>query len=196
VFNTVVTNVPGPQVPLYMGGAKLVKSLGAGPCMDGLGLFHPVTSYNGEIAISFQACRELMPDPHFYEQCLRESFEAMRDQVPGAETAKRGRKAKAAGGTKRKAGTRAAKKRATKAKTGAGTGTAAKKKAKAATRASAKSRATSTAKAATRARTKAKGTGGATARPKAAARPKSARKGTAGPAPARKRKNASGGKSA
>jgi WS/DGAT/MGAT family acyltransferase len=83
-FNTIITNVPGPQVPLYMGGAKLVGSLAAGPCMDNMGLFHPVTSYNGMIAVSFQACREMMPDPHFYEECLRESFAELAAAVPAA----------------------------------------------------------------------------------------------------------------
>lgn len=78
IFNTVVTNVPGPQVPLYMGGAKLVRSLGAGPCMDSMGLFHPVTSYNGMISVSFQACREMMSDPEFYAQCLQQSYDELK----------------------------------------------------------------------------------------------------------------------
>jgi hypothetical protein len=82
IFNTIITNVPGPQVPLYMGGAKMVRSLGAGPCMDNLGIFHPVTSYDGMISVSFQACREMLPDPQFYEECLRESFEELCAAVP------------------------------------------------------------------------------------------------------------------
>ena len=66
-----------------MGGAELVRSLGAGPCMDNMGIFHPVTSYNGMIAVSFQACREMLPDPEFYEECLRESFAELQAAVPG-----------------------------------------------------------------------------------------------------------------
>jgi diacylglycerol O-acyltransferase len=91
IFNTIITNVPGPQVPLYMGGAKMVSSLGAGPCMDNMGIFHPVTSYNGMIAVSFQACREMMPDPQFYEECLLESFGELSATVPvaGKKGAKR-----------------------------------------------------------------------------------------------------------
>ncbi|HEY7775740.1 MAG TPA: wax ester/triacylglycerol synthase family O-acyltransferase, partial [Kineobactrum sp.] len=81
VFNTIVTNVPGPQVPLYMGGAKVVRSYGLGPCIDNLGLFHAVTSYNGQIAIAFQACRQMMPDPGFYEQCLYEAYKALQQAV-------------------------------------------------------------------------------------------------------------------
>lgn len=83
VFNTIVTNVPGPQEPLYMSGARLVHSFGAGPCMDGMGIFHVVTSYGGEIAVSVQACRDMMPDPGFYESCLKESFAELKAAVPG-----------------------------------------------------------------------------------------------------------------
>lgn len=81
IFNTIVTNVPGPQVPLYMGGAQVVRSHGLGPCIDNMGLFHAVTSYNGQIAVSFQACREMMPDPGFYEQCLYAAYAALQAEV-------------------------------------------------------------------------------------------------------------------
>src|SRR4051794_4323134 len=75
MMNTVVTNVPGPQVPLYSGGARLVRMLGLGPVSDGMGIIHPVVSYCGELVISFTACREMLPDPAFYAQCLQESFD-------------------------------------------------------------------------------------------------------------------------
>ena len=63
VINTVVTNVPGPQVPLYMAGAKLLKQFGMGPVTDGMGIMHPVFSYNGEIAVSVTVRPEMMPTP-------------------------------------------------------------------------------------------------------------------------------------
>ncbi len=78
IFNTIVTNVPGAQIPLYMGGAKMVRSLGAGPCVDSMGLFQPVTSYNGMISISFQACRNMLPDPEFYAKCLQQSYDDLK----------------------------------------------------------------------------------------------------------------------
>ena len=76
-FNTIVTNVPGPQMPLYLGGAQLVRMYGTGPCMDNSGLFHPVVSYNGNMTISFLSCRELMPDPELYQDCLREAYDEL-----------------------------------------------------------------------------------------------------------------------
>ncbi len=78
IYNCVVTNVPGPQEPLYFTGARLLSNLGAGPIMDGTGLFHAITSYCGEFAISFVSCRQMMPDPAFYSQCLRESFDELK----------------------------------------------------------------------------------------------------------------------
>jgi diacylglycerol O-acyltransferase / wax synthase len=73
--NTVVTNVPGPQVPLYMAGAKVIEFHAVGIILDGLGIFHSVNSYCGNIAITLLADRLMMPDPAFYEQCLRDSYE-------------------------------------------------------------------------------------------------------------------------
>jgi hypothetical protein len=83
--NTVVTNVPGPQVPLYMAGAKLLKQFGMGPVTDGMGIMHPVFSYNGEIAVSVTACREMMPDPGFYAECLQASFDEAAAATPAAK---------------------------------------------------------------------------------------------------------------
>jgi WS/DGAT/MGAT family acyltransferase len=76
-LNTVITNVPGPQVPLYFTGAKMVALYGIGPVMDGMGLIHPVFSFSGRISISFSACREQLPDPAFYADCLQASFDEL-----------------------------------------------------------------------------------------------------------------------
>lgn len=73
-FNCVITNVPGPQVPLYCAGARMVAHYGLGPVFDGMGLIFPVVSYCGRITISVTACREMLPDPEFFAQCLESSF--------------------------------------------------------------------------------------------------------------------------
>ena len=74
ILHTIVTNVPGPQVPLYMAGAKARLWLGAGCPLDGVGLFHTINSYYGSVAITFICCRTMMPDPDVYHQCITSSF--------------------------------------------------------------------------------------------------------------------------
>jgi len=77
-FNTVITNVPGPPVPIYNSGAKMLDMFGLVPIFDGMGLGHVINSYNGSLTITFNSCRTMMPDPGFYSTCLRESFQALQ----------------------------------------------------------------------------------------------------------------------
>jgi WS/DGAT/MGAT family acyltransferase len=77
MFNCVVTNVPGPQEPLYMDGARLVNMWGLGPIGDGMGLIHAVFSYCGKLTVNFTSCREMLPDPAFYAACIQRSFEEL-----------------------------------------------------------------------------------------------------------------------
>ncbi|NNF40734.1 MAG: DUF1298 domain-containing protein [Woeseiaceae bacterium] len=93
IFNTVVTNVPGPNFPLYSMGSRMVANFGLGPIAHGLGLFQPLLGYNGQITVSAVSCREMMPDPEFYCDGLVESFEALKK---AALRPKAGRSKKAA----------------------------------------------------------------------------------------------------
>lgn len=81
IHNTIVTNVPGAPVQLYFCGAALVDSLTFGPLLPNVGLFHIILSMvqnkKGTISISFTACREMLPDPAFYADCLRESYQEL-----------------------------------------------------------------------------------------------------------------------
>jgi len=81
LIHTVVTNVPGPQIPIYMCGAKGLMWLGAGVLMDGMGLFITINSYNGNLSIAFISDRAMMPDPEFFTECIRESFHELERAV-------------------------------------------------------------------------------------------------------------------
>jgi hypothetical protein len=59
--NLVISNVPGPPFPLFLGGARLVSMLPLGPPIDGAGLNITVLSYLDRIDWGFIACRELAP---------------------------------------------------------------------------------------------------------------------------------------
>jgi hypothetical protein len=78
IFNTVITNVPGVNVPMYSMGSKMVASYGLGPIVHGLGLFQPVLSYNNKITISAVSDRTMMPDPAFYIECLQKSYDELK----------------------------------------------------------------------------------------------------------------------
>jgi hypothetical protein len=56
--------------------------------LDGLGLFHAVTSYAGNIAVTYTSTRELMPDPEYYGQCMLEACACLLDSVVTAKNAK------------------------------------------------------------------------------------------------------------
>ncbi|MCO5319269.1 MAG: wax ester/triacylglycerol synthase family O-acyltransferase [Microthrixaceae bacterium] len=77
VHNLVISNVPGPPFPLYLGGAELVAAYPMGPIMDGAGLNITVLSYREHIDIGFMADRELVPDVWELAEAVRPAFEEL-----------------------------------------------------------------------------------------------------------------------
>ncbi|HTN79698.1 MAG TPA: wax ester/triacylglycerol synthase family O-acyltransferase [Acidimicrobiales bacterium] len=77
--NTTCTNVPGAREPIYFAGAKCVSSWGAGPVVDGMGLINVITSYCDDLVLAFTACREMIPDPAFYRECLAEAWAELEE---------------------------------------------------------------------------------------------------------------------
>ncbi|MEM9621941.1 MAG: WS/DGAT domain-containing protein, partial [Pseudomonadota bacterium] len=73
-FNVSITNVPGPQMPLYFCGAPMLSTIGLGPITHGMGLIFPVLSYQGRMTISFTSCREILADADFFETCIQRAF--------------------------------------------------------------------------------------------------------------------------
>jgi WS/DGAT/MGAT family acyltransferase len=78
-FNLVVTNVPGPQQPLYMLGAKMVDNFGFIPLMDSLCLGVVLFSYAGQLCWGFTAEWDLLPDLEDFVADIEASFRALRD---------------------------------------------------------------------------------------------------------------------
>jgi len=62
VHNLVVSNVPGPQIPLYFLGAEVEAMYPLGPIFHGAGLNITVMSLNGRLNVGLISCPELVPD--------------------------------------------------------------------------------------------------------------------------------------
>ena len=88
-----VTNVPGPQSPLYAAGAEMVSSYPVPPLLPGHPLAIGVTSYNGRVFYGITTDRDQMPDADLLGACLLESLDELMDASSGARPrAPRGRR--------------------------------------------------------------------------------------------------------
>ena len=72
----IIRFIPVPQAPQYLCGARMSFTSAMLPIRDGMGLAFAVTRYDGRVVISPTGCRELIPDPEHFAQCLRDSFQA------------------------------------------------------------------------------------------------------------------------
>lgn len=80
-INTVVSNIMGPDFPLYCCGAKLLRYHGLGVLTPGVGIFHLIFTYCGEITLTILADRAIMPDPGFYRECMDSAFAELKEAV-------------------------------------------------------------------------------------------------------------------
>ncbi len=61
--NVVISNVPGPQAPLYFNGAKMLTHYPVSIPTHGLGVNMTVQSYAGTLFFGITACERALPDP-------------------------------------------------------------------------------------------------------------------------------------
>ncbi len=80
-FNATITNVPGPQFPLYLNGHKLLSIMGSAPILDGMGLIITIFSYNGLITLSPTSDANSMPDLDLFSRYLREEANLLEEAV-------------------------------------------------------------------------------------------------------------------
>jgi diacylglycerol O-acyltransferase len=78
LFNLVCTNVPGPQIPLYIAGRKMEEHWPLVPVSAGLGMNVALTSYNGVLYWGICADPNLVPDIDVAAESIRESFEELK----------------------------------------------------------------------------------------------------------------------
>jgi len=105
-YNLIITNLRGPDVPLYMLGAKMLEAYPAMPLFANQGLAVAVVTYLGKIYWGLTADREMIPDLHDLLEAMTGSIREMRQTAEGVtveiSSGKRPR-AKTSGQRKRRA---------------------------------------------------------------------------------------------
>jgi WS/DGAT/MGAT family acyltransferase len=62
VANVLISSIAGPDLPLYVGGARLESIFPMGPVLEGIGLGITAVSFSGTLAFGFIACADLIED--------------------------------------------------------------------------------------------------------------------------------------
>ena len=90
-FNLIVTNVPGPQIPLYFLGCPMRTTYPVVPLFHNLCLVVGLFSYDGGLYWGLNADWEQVPDLHDFAVAIQESFEELEARAArAAERVKRG----------------------------------------------------------------------------------------------------------
>ncbi|MBX7221861.1 MAG: wax ester/triacylglycerol synthase family O-acyltransferase [Blastocatellia bacterium] len=76
--NVVISNVPGPQFPLYLVGAKMATYYPVSIVVHGLALNITVVSYHGNLDFGLTACRRTMPDVKDLARYIQEEFDELK----------------------------------------------------------------------------------------------------------------------
>lgn len=83
LFNLVVTNVPGPQFPLYAGGARMLQMYPVVPLAGGQAVTIGLTSYDGGVYFGLNADRDAMYDVEVLASLIEESLAELVDASEG-----------------------------------------------------------------------------------------------------------------
>jgi diacylglycerol O-acyltransferase / wax synthase len=91
-YNLIVTNVPGPQIPLYLLGAEMRASYPVVPLFENLGLVVGLFSYNGGLYWGVNADWERIPDLHDFILAIERSFVELQQAAQRATARASGRR--------------------------------------------------------------------------------------------------------
>ena len=86
-YNLIVTNVPGPQIPLYLQGALMRTAYPVVPLFSNYALTIGLFSYNGGLYWGFNADWENMPDLHDVVLAIEGAFAELQQAAGTAPVA-------------------------------------------------------------------------------------------------------------
>jgi hypothetical protein len=95
-YNLMITNVPGPQIPLYAAGIPVVAMYPVAPLPKGQALALSLTSYNGKVFFGLMADRGAVPDLEDFGTQLQEAVDEFRAEPTGTLTPDAHHRSKAA----------------------------------------------------------------------------------------------------
>jgi WS/DGAT/MGAT family acyltransferase len=86
LFNLIVTNVPGPQFPLYLLGRELQQIVPLAFLPEDHAMAVAIMSYNGRVDFGLLGDYDAMPDLDFFADAVRESMQELMDAAEGASS--------------------------------------------------------------------------------------------------------------
>ena len=92
-LNTVITNIPGPQVPLYCMGARMLEAFPFVCVVDGMAMIMAVISYDGMLAFGLSGDRSAVPDLAVLAEGVETAFAELEAALAVAPEAERARRA-------------------------------------------------------------------------------------------------------
>jgi hypothetical protein len=96
-YNLIVTNVPGPDVPVYLLGARMVAGFPLVPLFEKQGVGIAIFSYNDSLCFGFNADWDLVPDLEELSEAVSDAFaelhavavqDALKVRSPARRTAR------------------------------------------------------------------------------------------------------------
>jgi diacylglycerol O-acyltransferase len=80
-FNVVISNIPGPPIPIYLAGARISRIYPLSAVIDGIGLNITVQSLEDHVDVGIVSCRELVPDVWDLVDHIREALDELSSAV-------------------------------------------------------------------------------------------------------------------
>ena len=90
VVNVIVSNIRGPDIPLYVGGAQLATMYPMGPLAEGVGLGITAVSYRDDVSVGFMSCPDLVPDLNELPEAVHAELAALCDRASVFGSTERG----------------------------------------------------------------------------------------------------------
>lgn len=87
IHNLVISNVPGPPMPIYLAGARIIGFFPFGPVFHGAGLNISVVSSGADLDVGLIACRELAPHLWSLADDFGPALEELLSAARGAQSA-------------------------------------------------------------------------------------------------------------